>query len=103
MSSQVTEDRVAGLTEVSIAGLGLAIGDLLPTGLLDELPLGTLLDLLDQLPITLPTDLTDAVAEVEASSRSSRPSSRATARCRTRSRTCSPSWRSPTSPPPRRS
>lgn len=66
VSSQVTEDRIAGLTEVSIDGLGLAIGDLLPAGLLDELPLGTLLDLLDQLPIALPADLAAAVAEVEA-------------------------------------
>ena len=59
--SQVTSDAATGVTELSVDGLRLGVGDLLPEGLLDELPLGLLLDLLDELPIDLDADLEAAL------------------------------------------
>ena len=63
--SHVTSTAATGITEVGIDGLRLDVGDLLPTDLLDALPLGLAIDLLDELPVDLDGDLADALASLE--------------------------------------
>jgi hypothetical protein len=66
VSSEVTRVDATGVTEVAIDGLRVTVGDLLPSGVLEQLPLGLALDLLGDLPIDLDADLVQDIAEVEA-------------------------------------
>lgn len=53
-------------TSLALGTVELTLGDLLPPGLLDELPLGVVIALLEQLPVSVPTveDLLTLVEEI---------------------------------------
>ncbi len=60
-SARVTRTEAAGSTVVSVDGLQLDLGDLLPADILSNLPLGVVLDLIEGLELPLDGDLSAAV------------------------------------------
>jgi len=71
-SSTVTRDAATAIQQVSVGGLSLSLGDLLPEDLLAALPIDVLLDLLAMLPVSVPDvqavidSLNQLVADVQA-------------------------------------
>lgn len=54
IATSITGDNADAATSLAVSSIDLRLGDLLSDGLLDRLPLGVVLDLLDRLPVTLP-------------------------------------------------
>jgi tetratricopeptide (TPR) repeat protein len=66
--TRVDGGTATATTSLALQSVELRLGDLLPAELLDRLPLGVVLDLLDRLPVTLPDvqELREQVAELRA-------------------------------------
>jgi len=65
VASTVTSTGAGSDLRLTISGLELGLGDLLPADVLAELPLSVVLDLVDGLGVTVPADLAAVVADVE--------------------------------------
>lgn len=66
LSTTAGPDATAGALALSVTGLEISLGDLLPADLLDQLPLDVVLDLLDQLGLPLSTDILGQLGDLDA-------------------------------------
>lgn len=68
IASQVTQSASSATQGLSVSGVNLTLGDLLPVDLLAQLPLGTILELLEVLPVDVSVDIDAILDAVTAAS-----------------------------------
>lgn len=65
VTSTVTQDGASAVQGLSVGDLSLALGDLVPLDVLEQLPLQTILDLVGQLPVGISPQLDAVIAAIQ--------------------------------------